>query len=136
MKKKIITIICAAVMLTSIVACGESEVDKMNSVSQSQESSEKQEKENKNQIIFEPVTVVDNEECSIVINEIKPNSIWGCTLKVELENKSSDKTYMFAVNNASINGVQCDPLFAESISPEKNLIQKLSFLMKYLKKMK
>ena len=127
MKKKIFLMIFAAVMITSVVACGGSDTDKTDSVSQSQESSEQQEKEKKEQITFEKMTVVDNEECTIKINEIKPNSIWGYTLEVELENKSADKTYMFAVNNASVNGVQCDPLFADSVAPGKKSNEEITF---------
>ena len=37
-------------------------------------------------------------------------------LKAQLENKSTEKTYMFSVESASINGVQCDPMFASALS--------------------
>lgn len=45
--------------------------------------------------------------------------MWGYTLKAQLENKSTEKTYMFSVESASINGVQCDPMFASEVAAGK-----------------
>ncbi|MCR5808076.1 MAG: hypothetical protein K6G56_00785 [Clostridiales bacterium] len=77
--------------------------------------------------VFEEVTVVDNDYCTIKVTEIDPNNIWGYTLKVFFENKSSDKTYMFSVTDASVNGVEWDPLFAAEIPAGKKKNDEISF---------
>ena len=76
---------------------------------------------------FEEITVVDNDACAIRITELDPNSRRGCTLKVNLENKSTDKTYMFSVAGASVNGVQTDPFFASEVAPGKKSVDSISF---------
>lgn len=80
-----------------------------------------------NAIIFEEITAVDNDECSIRITGLEPDSIWGYTLKTELENKSPDKTYLFSITSAAVNGVQCDPLFATEVAPGKKSKKDISF---------
>lgn len=76
---------------------------------------------------FEETTVVDNDQCSIIITGIEEDNIWGYTLKAFLENKSSDKTYMFSVVTAAINGVETDPLFATEVSAGKKANEDISF---------
>lgn len=76
---------------------------------------------------FEEITVVDNDECAIRITEVDPDNRRGCTLKVNLENKSTDKTYMFSVIGASVNGVQADPFFASEVAPGKKSVDSISF---------
>ena len=61
--------------------------------------------ENK-EITFEEISVVDNDECVIKITGIDADNLWGYTLSAYLENKSAEKTYMFSVESASVNGVQ------------------------------
>ena len=76
---------------------------------------------------FEAVAAVDNDECAITIKSIDPDDMWGYTLKALLENKSSDKTYMFSVETAFINGVECDPFFATEVAPGKKSNAELNF---------
>ena len=85
------------------------------------------------EISFEELVVVDNDECAITITEIDPDNLWGYTVKVKLENKSADQTYMFTVLNAAINGVQSDPLFATEVAPGKKSNNDISFLDDTLK---
>ena len=73
------------------------------------------------------MTVIDNDECSITITGIEPDNLWGFTLKVELENKSEEKTYMFSVTNAAVNGLQSDPYFASEVASGKKSINDISF---------
>lgn len=75
---------------------------------------------------FEEIVVVDNEECSIKITGLNQDSIWGYGLKVNLENKSSEKSYMFALNSAAVNGVQCEPLFATTVAAGKKSNDEIS----------
>lgn len=84
-------------------------------------------KQENNAIIFEEMTVVDNNECRIKITKLEPDNLWGYTLKTTLENKSPDKTYMFSVTHAAIDGVQCDPFFASEVVPGKKSNNDISF---------
>ena len=79
--------------------------------------------EAEDEITFEGMTVVDNDECSIVITGIDEDYV----LSVELENKSSDITYMFAVSTASVNGVEADPLYAEEVAAGKKSTGSIDF---------
>ena len=78
-------------------------------------------------------TVVDNSECTVIITGIDPDNMWGYTVETYLENKSADKTYMFSVTDAAINGVECDPLFATEIAPGKKSNKEINFSDKTLK---
>lgn len=77
---------------------------------------------------------IDNDECSIKVLSIDPYSSWGYTVKVQLENKSSDKTYMFSIGDTSINGVMCSTIFATEVSPEKQAIKEITFSTSTLNK--
>ena len=57
---------------------------------------------------FEGFTVIDNDACSVAIRSIDPNSSWGHEIQVALENRSPDKTYMFAVETTTVNGVETE----------------------------
>ncbi len=70
---------------------------------------------------------MDNEECTIKITGIDPDNTWGYTLNAELTNKSSEKTYMFSVLSATINGVVCDPLFATEVTPGNKSNEEIIF---------
>jgi hypothetical protein len=78
-------------------------------------------------LAFEETTVIDNDECTVTITGIDTDDLWGYTLKANLENKSADKTYMFSVESAAINGVQCDPLFATEVAAGKKANSDISF---------
>lgn len=78
-------------------------------------------------ITFTELVAVDNAECFIKITGIDAENFWGYTLKAQLENKSTDKKYMFSVESAAINGVQCDPLFATEVASGKKANEDISF---------
>ena len=82
---------------------------------------------------FEEITVVDNDECTIKITGLDPDGFWGYTLDTYLENKSEDKTYMFSVISASVNGVESDPFFATEVAAGKKKNDSISFLDDSLK---
>lgn len=143
MKKAVVLgLLCSS--LLSMTACGENgstaELPSVSSDAESeqQETYEETEMERSAQEItsddastesiqFEPVTVADNEACSIIIREIEEDSIWGYTLKTLLENRSADKTYMFSVQSASVNGVEADPLFAREVTAGMKANEEISF---------
>lgn len=80
-----------------------------------------------NEISFTELVVVDNDECTIKIASIDPDNLWGYTLKVQLENKSSEKTYMYSVESAAINGVRSDPFFATEVAAGKKSNNDITF---------
>ncbi len=70
-------------------------------------------------ISFDGLTVVDNDNCTIEITDIKPDSTWGYELGLLLENKTADTNYMFACEEGAVNGVQFAPVFASEVAPGK-----------------
>lgn len=86
-----------------------------------------------NETAFAGMTVVDNEACSIQITGLNPDGFWGYSLETVLENRSAEKTYMFSVENASVDGVATDPLFAEQVAPGKKANSEISFIDSRLK---
>ena len=109
--KKLFVFILSVMMILSMVACGTS---KTNVVAPTTEAPIET-----LEVTFAETSVVDNEECSIVITAIDPDNVFGYALKVQLENKSTDKTYVFNVDEASINSVECTTLFATEVAPGK-----------------
>ena len=86
------------------------------------------------EVKFEEVTVVDNDECAIKITDIDADNMWGDTLKVYLENKNDEKTYMYSVVSASVNGIEVDPLFANKVAAGKKANKEINFMDDGLKK--
>ena len=128
--KKFIALILATLMLLSFVACDFESSD--NDSAKDKDNAKKNEQNDeqddiKGEVVFSELVVVDNAECVIKITEINPDNMWGYKLKVQLENKSADKTYMFAVEDAAINGVQCDPLFAAEVTAGKKANKDITF---------
>ena len=136
--KKIITILLAAFLLLSLAACGNETTpdDKENAAmnngerveasdTKSTEDSTKSETNApKKEITFNEIVAIDDENCSIKVTGIDDKNY---TLNVMLENKSAEKNYMFGIKNASINGVQCDPLFAKEVVAGKKANTKMDF---------
>lgn len=137
--KKLATLLLAFTLLFSLAACGEdvTRADNANTNSAQSESngdnqnSNDSESENistgKSEISFTEIIAVDNDECTIKITEIDPDNLWGYTLNVQLENKSTEKTYMYSVKSAAINGVQCDPFFAAEVAAGKKSNNEINF---------
>lgn len=146
--KKITSLFLTFVLLFSLAACGGEDVASSNSnadslgnenisVSKNENSSnannqeaitsEADKEDSQNEITFSEMVVVDNDECVIKITGIDPENFWGYQLNVQLENKSADKTYMYSVESAAINGVQTDPFFATDVAAGKKSNNKINF---------
>ncbi|MGM9641761.1 MAG: hypothetical protein ACI3XI_00995 [Eubacteriales bacterium] len=135
--KKLLALILATLMLLSLAACyvetPSNNNDNNNNQSQNQTNGNTESNnqtngtENMNEITFSELVAIDNGKCFIKVTEIDPYNIWGYTLKVQLENKSTDKTYMFSVESAAINGIQCDPFFATEVAAGKKANKEISF---------
>ena len=135
------TTILALLLVFSLAGCGSSSTEKLstevndklaeisNTIEENKPAvSKTEEPESKSdEITFEELVVIDNDECVIKITNIDPEDLWGYTVKVSLENKSADKTYMFSVENAAVNGVESDPFFATEVAPGKKSNNDISF---------
>lgn len=133
--KKLLTLALASAIALSLCACGSDSTSNStsgastasNTTEVTNVSSDKSNAAAVSELSFEPVTVIDNDMCSITVNEIDPDNLWGYSLKVTLENKSADTTYMFSVTSATTNGVMNDPLFAVDVEPGKKANDTISF---------
>ena len=139
---KIVSFLLAIVMLFSLTACGgntasnsnkieaaaqsKNDNDNVNTLAQSK-SDIKADKGKEKEITFTEVVAVDNDECSIKITGVNADKLKGVTLKAQLENKSTEKTYMFSVETAAINGIKCDPFFAAEVAAGKKSNNEIRF---------
>lgn len=121
--KKLTPLLFALGMSASLIACSNHEPSTPSKGSSS--LSQKELSESKN--TFSEIVAIDNEYCSIKLTELNPDNIWGYTVKAELENKSADKNYMFSIENAAINGVSANPLFATEVAPSKKALKEINF---------
>lgn len=137
--RKLSSLLLTLIFCLSLAACSSGNTDESSpsigsdvlSPASSEVESDTQEVEStqpEDEITFDEVTAVDNDECSIVITGIDPDNFWGYTLSVNLENKSSEKTYMFSVSSAAVDGVQCDPFFASEVAAGKKSVDSISFM--------
>lgn len=126
--KKLYVFLLVAAMSFSITACGGEATESASESSTQSQTAETEEEESEihEEIIFEEMTAVDNEACSIVLTELEPDNMWGFTVKAVLENKSADKTYMFSLENAAIDGVQCAELFASEVAAGKKANEEIT----------
>ncbi len=58
--------------------------------------------------------LVDNDSCAVIITGYDPDNSWGCAVKLYLVNKT-DRDLVFSINNSSVNGIMCDPFWAEIV---------------------
>lgn len=116
--KRIAALLLAFVMLLSLIACDSNSRDR---------DRDRDRDSGKNRFSFTEMTAVDNDECLIKITDVYIDDTFGFALKTYLENKSTDKTYIFTVDSVFINGVQGDSLFYAEVSPEKKANEDIFF---------
>ena len=58
--------------------------------------------------------LVDNDSCSVIVTAFEPDNSWGFAMQVYLVNKT-DKDLVFSADDASINGIMCDPFWADIV---------------------
>lgn len=127
MKKKLVLAISVFLML--FCACGSSE-SADNATDEKGNTSviaEKPISEDKQELSFESFDAVNNKECRITVKDLSPDELWGYGVKLELENKSTEKSYMFSAETGAINGVKSDPFFASEVAPGKKSLETLTF---------
>ena len=88
-----------------------------------EESAEPEEPE----ITFENLTVLDNDDISIIIMGIEEDDDWGFTLDVEIENKTSDRTFNVGIDRAYVNGVKTSLWFYEDVSGGNKAVAEADF---------
>ncbi len=71
-------------------------------------------------------TILDNENCTFIIESVVNDEIWGYTLNCYLENKS-DEALMFSWNDVSVNGYMVDPFWAKEVAAGKRAFSDISF---------
>lgn len=143
--KRFIAFLCVLAVLSSLAACGSGEeettVESIAAQSVSQEEALPEENTSAAEtkaseeaevpavaVPFEEIIVVDNEHCTIKVTGIDADNMWGYTLKAYLENKSADKTFMFSVISAAVNGVEIDPMFASEVAAGKKSNEEITFM--------
>lgn len=144
--RKVIAILLALFMSISVAACGGSASDNIASGADKADSTASTEKTDQETteateetttetpaeptpapVSFEEMTVVDNEECLIKITGLDPDDLWGYNVKVYLENRSADKTYMFSLLDSAVNGVEANGVLATTVAPGKKTNDTITF---------
>ena len=73
------------------------------------------------------VTLVDEENCTVIIKGYDEDALLGYGVNVYLENKT-DKELMFSLGEVSVNGYMCDPFWARTVSAGKKANEQITFL--------
>lgn len=116
--KKIIGMFAALVLCFVFVACSSSTPEAENNKEAFHRDDESIQSESEEKVEFEKITVVDNEYCFVEITEAELGKS-DTTIKILIENKTSDKNQMFTIESATINGVDVDPLWATDVAAGK-----------------
>lgn len=72
-------------------------------------------------------TLIDNGQCKMILTKTDPDGFWGYTLTVYLEN-NTDKDITYSIESASVNGFDCDPLWASTVSANKKALSDITWL--------
>lgn len=76
---------------------------------------------------FAQITLVEDENCTVILKSVDENSLFGYALNVFLENKT-DKELMYTVDNVSVNGYMCDPFWAATVAAGKKANEQITFM--------
>ena len=78
--------------------------------------------ENAAAVVREPAAadhvLVDDDNCAVIITGYEPDNSWGYAMKLYLVNKT-DHDMVFSIDNSSVNGIMCDPFWAEIVCAGK-----------------
>ena len=72
------------------------------------------------------IVLADNDAITAVVTGYDPDNMWGYTVNVYFLNKT-DKTLMFTVEDASVNGFMADPFYAASLDGGKCMFSSISW---------
>lgn len=73
------------------------------------------------------VVLADNDQVKMVVTGFDPNGFNGFEMKLTVINKTS-QNIMVSADNVSIDGVMCDPFWADSIAAEKTANETISWM--------
>jgi hypothetical protein len=62
--------------------------------------------------------LVDNDSCSVIVTAFDPDNSWGYAMNLYLVNKT-DRDMVFSVDDSSVNGIMCDPFWADIVCAGK-----------------
>lgn len=124
---KIISTLVIVLLLFSLVGCGgsvpgdEPAPDNDSSLSGDGQGDEATEPESAGDsaAAFTETALASIDECTVTAKSFAEDSVWGPTFTLYLENNTADKTLMFSIEGASVNGFMCDPLWAEEVAAGK-----------------
>ena len=131
--EKLIIIFFVLIIFTACSGSKEEGTSSDNQETPSANVVENSKKEEDNKPEFEELTVVDNDYMTMKFTDLDVNGSWGYTLKVNIENKS-DNDLLIGMNNASIDGVMCDPFWATSVAVGKKMNGDISWPKTLLEK--
>lgn len=129
--KKIFAIVLTLALLFSLAGCSSGSggdqpaqtADPQQSAEQPAESTEKPEEVS---YTIDNEVIVDNEYCSLTVVSGEAKKSGAPEFKLLLENKTTDKTLMFSIDNVSVNGWEIEPFFATSVAAGKKANDTLS----------
>lgn len=123
--KRLVALLLCFVFALSLVACGNNSIsDKI----QLPDLDDNNDDTPKSEITLKETVIVDNEDCLIKITGAEHDDIWGFSIKVYLENRSSDVTYRFSADDATINDVNILSIFSAEVTPGKKANEEITFL--------
>ena len=139
--KKVISVILCFVLLFCMIGCGgtsnstdNNQISPTNNTNNSSSTTNntdsttpvEPDKEETSYILSDFV-VVDNEYCKVTIKNCVAAKNGDVEIKTLLENKTEDKTLMFALDDVAVNGWMIDPLFATSVAAGKKANSPIEF---------
>lgn len=64
------------------------------------------------------IVLLDDGLCAMIVTGFDPENVWGYTVNVYLENRT-EEDLIFAVTDAAVNGLECDPYWAVTVAAGK-----------------
>lgn len=129
MYKKFIAAVLAIMFTFSIAGCSsdtsaETSIDNGSQTTTAPPSSSASEQ--LEQYKFQEIILVDNENLMFKVTDVVNDTVWGYSLKVQIENRT-DKDLMFSLNDVSVNGFMYDPFFAVTVTSGMKANKDISF---------
>lgn len=118
--KRFISLLMVLMMCFSLFACGGSDNQEESSKGSNEEVKGSEVKESEDQEPdFAKQVLFDNDQCKLTITAIEGNAKKGMDFKLLLENKTEDRNLTFSNRAASVDGVNYNPFFAETVAASK-----------------